>query len=616
MTRTQGFTDKAAEEDLFQIKSYTDGLSEFIKVCNTPMTISIQGSWGTGKTSIMNFIERNLKDAGNIEIVKFNTWQFSQFNLEDQLAISFITSMIKQIKLSPEDSKGLEKMAHSLAIVGKGVKSFGATALGVAASTATAGMIKTEDVKDVIDKLTSNENKDIATAISDLKEEFEKCIKASLAKHNNNRIIFFIDDLDRLEPRKAVELLEVMKLFFDVENCIFVLAIDYDVVIKGVADKYGRFYKDEKENLEKGKSFFDKIIQVPFKMPVGKYDIDNYVKQCFADIGVPCTNDKELEKYVDLINCSVGNNPRSMKRLFNAFLLVTKIVEPSQLEKKKSKQLLFAVLCMQYSFESFYNYILSKRNSLTGGMLKQWADPEWDISQMDDVVDLSDVDIDKLKVFMQKFFEAVDYSVDGVSDGRISEEELNLLKSVLGDASVTGSAHDQDTIEQNAKQRKKYAFIYNGEIYESGTRRGRNLGNLGHALIRDAAKVLGWSKSDAEKFREVFLSKGSTGWLKQTIMFNDEVKMLSCGLIDDMPSDYRGVKQVVCIPRFKESFFSYMGENDIAYDEQRAKDDYLTVKLSDSICFVARFWGYNDLERLQQTLAEVFNYEVTLNQRQ
>ena len=52
----QGFTDEAAHEDLFQIKKYIEGLAKFIESCKTPMTISIQGEWGTGKTSIMQII--------------------------------------------------------------------------------------------------------------------------------------------------------------------------------------------------------------------------------------------------------------------------------------------------------------------------------------------------------------------------------------------------------------------------------------------------------------------------------------------------------------------------------------------------------------------------------
>ena len=46
-----GFTD-AAEKKLFEIDGYIQGVAQFIGICNTPMTISIQGSWGIGKTGL------------------------------------------------------------------------------------------------------------------------------------------------------------------------------------------------------------------------------------------------------------------------------------------------------------------------------------------------------------------------------------------------------------------------------------------------------------------------------------------------------------------------------------------------------------------------------------
>ena len=36
---------------------------------------------------------------------------------------------------------------------------------------------------------------------------------------------------------------------------------------------------------KKGKAFFDKIIQVPFSVPVVRYDIGSYVKNCLEEIG-------------------------------------------------------------------------------------------------------------------------------------------------------------------------------------------------------------------------------------------------------------------------------------------------------------------------------------------
>ncbi len=59
----RGFTDQAAVKDHFNIVNYYSGLSRFITSCNTPMTIGIQGDWGTGKTSIMRMIDAELNQS-------------------------------------------------------------------------------------------------------------------------------------------------------------------------------------------------------------------------------------------------------------------------------------------------------------------------------------------------------------------------------------------------------------------------------------------------------------------------------------------------------------------------------------------------------------------------
>lgn len=109
---------------------------------------------------------------------------------------------------------------------------------------------------------------------------------------------------DRLQPGKAVELLEVLKLFLECRNCVFVIAVDYDVVARGIRQKYGEDVSDEK-----GKSFFDKIIQLPFKVPVAQYDIKNYVRKMLSDMNISVT-DEEIELFKNLIQTSIGLNPR------------------------------------------------------------------------------------------------------------------------------------------------------------------------------------------------------------------------------------------------------------------------------------------------------------------
>ena len=54
-----GIVDEAliqGGEDALKISSYKDALTDFIKRTDTPMTIGVQGEWGSGKTSLLNQI--------------------------------------------------------------------------------------------------------------------------------------------------------------------------------------------------------------------------------------------------------------------------------------------------------------------------------------------------------------------------------------------------------------------------------------------------------------------------------------------------------------------------------------------------------------------------------
>lgn len=48
---------KHTQEDLFGIQVYQDALIQYIKLTDTPITIALQGEWGSGKTSLMNLLK-------------------------------------------------------------------------------------------------------------------------------------------------------------------------------------------------------------------------------------------------------------------------------------------------------------------------------------------------------------------------------------------------------------------------------------------------------------------------------------------------------------------------------------------------------------------------------
>lgn len=435
----KGFTDKPTmklTDDSFEVKKYINGLSSFILECDTPMTIAIQGDWGSGKTSMMNMIKEEINEK--IVPVWFNTWQYSQFNMSEELSLSLLNNLIEAFDLKDEDKKKMKKTLH---ILGNVVKK--AALIGV---DRIAGGEAVDGMKTLMNKASrEDEDLDIAKAISRLKVQFQECVNSSLIEHSKDRVVIFIDDLDRLQPSKAVELLEVLKLFLDGDNCVFVLAIDYEVVSQGVKQKYGSLLGEEK-----GKSFFDKIIQVPFKMPIAQYDVVNYVTKTLDKMAIQCTDEEVKEVYVNLIRSSIGCNPRSMKRLFNSFFLLNKIAPDLTKDNEWNKKVLFAVLCLQLSYEKVYNYIVNNRYALERDFLSAISDKDrfesyHDAELLKKEFGISnDLELNQVLRFMKIFNQVIDKD----KDNEFSVEEINDFIDVLGYSTIT-AATDALQVEHN-----------------------------------------------------------------------------------------------------------------------------------------------------------------------
>ena len=76
------------DDEALGLTQYATALTSFAKQCQTPLTIALQGDWGSGKTSLMNLIKTELvKEKERYNPIWFNTWQYSQFGLEDELAL-------------------------------------------------------------------------------------------------------------------------------------------------------------------------------------------------------------------------------------------------------------------------------------------------------------------------------------------------------------------------------------------------------------------------------------------------------------------------------------------------------------------------------------------------
>lgn len=341
------------QADLFGIKKYQDALIKYVQLADTPITIALQGEWGSGKTSLMNLLKYNLCDVDNALYfpVWINTWQYSLMLTPQQAILSILDGIINQIgMLNPSGQKWEESRKK----IGNLFRKM--TTVGAKVAAGTVG-VDASVVDDLIGGTAESQSN-----ISQLKDEIGKLIKDALERDKSKiGFTFYIDDLDRIDPPVAVEILELMKNIFDLEKCIFVLAIDYDVVIKGLKPKFGELTDSNEREF---RSFFDKIIQLPFSMPVASYNVDTFLVEALGKIGFFSPeelNNMELsESLSEIARLSVGCNPRSLKRLTNTLSLISIINNSDENEVPldgRTKVINFALVCMQIAYPYIYNQL-------------------------------------------------------------------------------------------------------------------------------------------------------------------------------------------------------------------------------------------------------------------
>ncbi len=434
----QGYTDtpvERLENDVMDVKVYVESLSEFILYCSTPMTIAIQGDWGSGKTSMMNMIKQTIADK--IVPIWFNTWQYSQFEMASYLSISLLSNFLEKIGAEEESQNFLRSIA-------KGAIGFAKTA-AVVLTEQTAGGTIAGNLKE---KMSEIGKQDSAKALEELRDKIREAVNAKLKSSGKNRVVVFVDDLDRLAPEKAVELLEVLKVFMDVPNCVFVLAVDYGVVTQGLEKKFGVGVGHSK-----GRSFFDKIIQLPFAIPIAQYNISAYIQNLLSNMSITCS-EEEVDTYREIVDYSIGCNPRSMKRLFNSFILLNTVAgkkgmfnEADDGVKAKDKQrILFAALCLQMAFEELYEFMIKNRDDLDADFFdgikdleKLKTDSAFEEIRKNIPVK-EDLYYSKIAEFMEIFFSSLQLDDD---KDNLSDEELDNLKNILSFSAITANTREE-----------------------------------------------------------------------------------------------------------------------------------------------------------------------------
>ena len=356
-SKTYIVNDQPTERDALDFTPYVETLADIIQTGNTPLTIGVFGTWGSGKTSLMKMVKNQLPD--DFTVAWFDAWKYDK---EDSLWRAFLLCVLTALKerasLQGKPVDEFEKLQSLLyremeiekvggvtidlaKIGGVAAKSLAQLTLsfipGIPTLTKLVEELQSGAAKNVDDATAAIQRERTKIYIEQIQflEQFQKRFSELIQEHvQPNRLVVFVDDLDRCLPEKAIEVLEAIKLFLDAENCVFVLGLDQEVIARGIEMKYKELGEkqdgDESRRFTiEGVRYLEKIVQLPFQIPpVEQTDMGEFVEGLSAE----WPHEECPNVFAEGLNDVRHNNPRQIKRAVNVFLMLWNLAK-----KRKEK---------------------------------------------------------------------------------------------------------------------------------------------------------------------------------------------------------------------------------------------------------------------------------------
>jgi hypothetical protein len=340
-------SDSPTDNDDLGFSPYVEAIATFLSSDSTqpPLTLSIEGDWGAGKSSFLRQLTSALK-AKKFPCVSFNAWRHDK---EDELWAAFALEFIRQLSGSMtwrqrlaanirlflsrfSWSRGLIRLVWTsglllllfavtfqILIYAHFHNGFASLAIGTTIDPQNLmriggyaayiilliGLLRqSNDLLGnplAVDLTKYIANPDYGARVTFI-ETFQRDF-ALLLKHygRGSKIFAFIDDLDRCEVPKAADLIQALNLLISAQDSrmIFILGMDREVVAAGLAAKYenilpylfpGIRIDDGTLSLrgrEYGYAFMEKFVQLPFQVP---RPTDQNIDQMLDRINFVATN--------------------------------------------------------------------------------------------------------------------------------------------------------------------------------------------------------------------------------------------------------------------------------------------------------------------------------------
>lgn len=301
--------DKPTQQDLLG----RDGLVNILKGvidrdARKHLIIALFGRWGSGKSSVINLLKEKYKNSKNSSFIIFNAWQeehsasmaaslankisddlYQSKSFFEQLGLTLKYRLVESkwslgfeflLAISAASFAFLSLVPDVMSTTEPGLSSYftGIALLMIPLAKSYWSHPFTSKVREVTKKSDFSchlgTNHQIREQLSNLLRIYPLGYWRSLLTNRwypipeQHKYIVVIDDLDRCSDVKIVETLEAMQLIVDLEGVCVILAVDHQMLLDAVANRY----KKQRSELTKHESqalardFLGKILQLTISL--------------------------------------------------------------------------------------------------------------------------------------------------------------------------------------------------------------------------------------------------------------------------------------------------------------------------------------------------------------
>ena len=277
------------------------------------LVIGVEGSWGSGKSSLLYLIQDELARLPETEqptVINFRPWLVGN---RDALLTSLFDTLADKIahaKLSSGDATAVSiEKAKDIA---ETVRKFAGRLARAGAVVEVAGDITTIAALKWIGKGLQatgemTENKSAEPSLAELKDKLTGALRD--LKH---RFIITIDDVDRLEPAEVIEVLRLTRSVADFPNVVYLLCYDSEILAQSI---------EQAAKVRSGRAYIEKIVQLTVMVPKPEpFQLRNWFAEDLYKLDFPNNEDERmrLQAVIDYEGGRQLKTPRSVVRALDS----------------------------------------------------------------------------------------------------------------------------------------------------------------------------------------------------------------------------------------------------------------------------------------------------------